>query len=520
MCGSDLGEFVAQALQRVGIILRSQSASRWIGLATIIVVAAVLLFRNPWIFNKVVFEDGDFAANSILVDKSIAREWLVGHYSRFGFYHPGPFLLYVLALGELLFFRVFHVAASPYGGQFIGLILMSATFVGMCTGVVASRLKTPLASLWLPGLLLLISAMKPTALVSTWPPYMLILPFALLLIATASTVSGSPQHLPIAVLALCVLVHGHASFIAIGGVAAVLTATFLTVQVRRKKLAIERRTLLISAVIVVGFALPILLNTVLNWPGEIPNYISGPQESVFKTRTPWSVVTYIGQFWLATSPTRSLAVGFVILVAIGSALVTKRPLRNFLFALLVVCGLATLLTFGYAYKGIDNLSYNYLTAYYYAVPVVVLLVIVLGLTSLLDVRKWLSIPIAVFGGLFSLWVLTTQAALVSDYFGVGQIQLAEAVISEHIPADKQVVLDFDTDSWRIAIGLVEQYRREGRAVCVDARPAFRMSLTNSEYCTPEEIADGVQVRMTYVPKGQRPEGGTSIEGGWYLTFPR
>src|SRR5262249_36279219 len=60
------------------------------------------------------FEDTDFAANSLLIQDAKSLKLFKGNYSRIGFNHPGPAILYVLALGELLFYDWTRIAQSPF----------------------------------------------------------------------------------------------------------------------------------------------------------------------------------------------------------------------------------------------------------------------------------------------------------------------------------------------------------------------------------------------------------------------
>jgi hypothetical protein len=49
-------------------------------------------------------ELGDFAANSLLIQKAKSLSLFTGNYSCVGFNHPGPTILYVLTAGEVFFF--------------------------------------------------------------------------------------------------------------------------------------------------------------------------------------------------------------------------------------------------------------------------------------------------------------------------------------------------------------------------------------------------------------------------------
>src|SRR4051794_20940272 len=67
-----------------------------------VLIVVVVIVRNRWILTTGRIEDSDYAANSILIDKARHFKLLVGNYSRVEFNHPGPALLYVQAIGQVL----------------------------------------------------------------------------------------------------------------------------------------------------------------------------------------------------------------------------------------------------------------------------------------------------------------------------------------------------------------------------------------------------------------------------------
>ena len=63
------------------------------GVACGLLVLVVLVVRNQEVLFHRQWEEGDFALNSILIDRARHFRLLVGNYSRFEFNHPGPALL-------------------------------------------------------------------------------------------------------------------------------------------------------------------------------------------------------------------------------------------------------------------------------------------------------------------------------------------------------------------------------------------------------------------------------------------
>src|SRR6478752_2250535 len=107
-----------------------------IGIACGLATLVWLLVANRQMITTPIIEDGDYAANSILVDKAEAFRLLVGNYSRVGFNHPGPALLYAQAFGDILVHRALGIAPSSYGGQFAGILALNSVCVGIAGGVI------------------------------------------------------------------------------------------------------------------------------------------------------------------------------------------------------------------------------------------------------------------------------------------------------------------------------------------------------------------------------------------------
>ena len=145
----------------------------------LLVVAWLALCGLEWhVIAGAANETGDSAANSLLVQDAKSLVLLTGNYSRVGFNHPGPALLYMLAFGEWAFHDVLHVAPSPYGGQLIALALCNAGWIVAGFGVLR-RIAGSASSAALMGSVFLVAATDSNAgmLASAWFPHLYILPF-------------------------------------------------------------------------------------------------------------------------------------------------------------------------------------------------------------------------------------------------------------------------------------------------------------------------------------------------------
>lgn len=198
---------------------RSRQAWRWstFVLATSI-FAAVLLNNAQPIFRSSHYEMNDLAANSLQIFQAKHFHLLLGNYSRFGFYHPGPAFFYIYAAGEALFYDDLHWVPTPFNAQLIALYALSAFFFSATLNVIGRRLEST-ARKWFLGLALLLAAWHFGAvgkfyghdgLFFIWPPCVLIFPFLCLLVTGASVACGGGRDLPLMTLAASFLVHGHA----------------------------------------------------------------------------------------------------------------------------------------------------------------------------------------------------------------------------------------------------------------------------------------------------------------------
>src|SRR5205814_995066 len=114
---------------------------RWVFVASLALFVVLLLVHNRGLFTRVVHEDGDAAANSILIARAKRLELLVGNYSRCGFNHPGPALLYVQAGGELLFHDLCGLVPSPYNGQALAALLLDGLLAALSLALLYSHFR-------------------------------------------------------------------------------------------------------------------------------------------------------------------------------------------------------------------------------------------------------------------------------------------------------------------------------------------------------------------------------------------
>jgi hypothetical protein len=453
-----------------------------------------LLLASRELFTRVIYEEGDFAANSIIIDQAKHFDLLVGNYSRVGLSHPGPAFFYVQAAGEWLLHDVLGVVPSPYNGQAIGILAVNAACVALVLTILYTWLRSLPAVLAAAGVILAFAAAHDQLLSSTWMPFVYFAPFLLLLVAAASVAAGRLAHLWLLVLAGGLLVHGHASFlyfvplIALGALA-----------MRWRTLRREPRAWLGAAGVLAVFLLPIVLNLVLHWPGEFPRYFGYGNRR--EGHAPLDAARYQLQFW-AGPPGLALAVAIGLFLGVRA--VARRCAPPLLRSGVRITALATVLFFGYASYGIDTLTEPYIGYFSWAIPLALLVFGVAGLVLLAPTTgRWRDAVPALAGatlaaGLVAAGLSGTLANRRGEVPGVPAALDAMAGRAGGRP----IVLELrQHDAWPEAVPLVIAGLRRGERVCL-ADPSWRLIVTERFVCTGAELAAGARFavsRRTHTP---------------------
>ena len=472
-------------------------------------VFAVVISRNTWIFSTRVSESGDFAANSILVDKASQFDLLVGHESRLGFHHPGPFFLYVQSWGETLFHDITGLVPGEFNAQVLSIVVLNSVLAGLCAFIVGRRVRPVWLCLIVPVAVLAIPMLLPGALTSTWPPHAFVMPFLLLLIASGSVLGGQTKDLPFAILAMCMLGHGYVSFaVFVIAFAAVITLG-LIVRWRRGNLRLSRGTIIASAVILAVFVLPIVLNLILNWPGEIAKYVEVAQD-VHSHTIGQAARFFSALFEGQTSSALSYGVAALALILASLLAVlakrTQPDASRLLVGMLAAAVLATFLTVYYVMFGMDDLrpTFTYAAWFFYAVPATIGIVLGLGLgVQASKKRVWQALFAAVIALLAVVTVIAPGQA--AAYLGDRDIAPATKFIADQTPPGGQVILSFKGLALVPTLGIAEEANRTGLNVCIDNAVPSDVGahlFTPERMCTDAQMAAGRVVQVSTLKVGE------------------
>ena len=359
----------------------------WVAVAATAVLFVLLCIRNRFLFSTRLYEDADMGANSILIEQARHFTLLVGNYSRDHFHHPGPAYMYVQAAGESLFWAWLHLVPTPWNGQLLAAYALNGLFLGLVAGVGYGWTRSLRGAAACFAVVVAFAAVHPAVLSTDWMPYLYVPAYIAFLVAAASVAAGGTRDAWIMTLAGWFLIHGHACFLIFVPVisCAVLAAVLWPRRHRlgasaRSFFATQRRVWVPVAVISAVFAFPIIVNLVLHWPGQFGDYLSYASSkqagghsageacgcAVVLVAVPGCVGVPVAGYAVAAAVTRWLA---------------PASLRRFLTALLAINAVSSLVFLYYAATGIDVLSEHYIGYFYWAAPVVTLLVIAVGVVE-------------------------------------------------------------------------------------------------------------------------------------------
>jgi hypothetical protein len=335
-------------------------------------------------------------------------------------------------------------------------------------------------------------------------PHMYVLAYMVFIMAAGSVAAGRMQDAWIFALTGWFLIHGHACFLLFvpAVTAAVLVAVLWPRRHRLKSSASgffreQRRNWVPVAVISVVFALPIVVNLVLHWPGDFGKYISYGGSGRAGGHSPRKVIEYALWFWW---PHRHAWLsGLAPLLGYPAALAAARwlspaRLRGFLLGMLAVNVVSSLAFLLYAAVGIDDLTEYYIGYFYWSAPLITVLVIVLAGFEALALRgkqaARLSAGAALAAAVAGVAVLAvvpgTRTGSTNDIDQA--LPRVVATLAARAPG-QMIVLRIDRPAWVETTGFLVQAERSGVRACL-ADPWFTFMMTRQFICTPAQAANG------------------------------
>jgi len=465
----------------------------WIWAAPFAIVLTVLVVRSRFLFTLSFYEQGDAGANSILIQQAMHGTLLIGNYSREGFNHPGPAYMYVQAAGQWLFLYALHLVPTAWNAHVLAVFVLNSAFVAMVTGMVYGWTRSLRGAAVCLAVLLGFVATQPWILSLDWMPWMYVPTYIAFLVAAASVAAGASRDLWILTLSGWFLLHGHACFLFFVPVILAATAAAVLWQhgPRAALRALARPRLWVPvAVISVIFALPIVVNLVLHWPGDFGKYFSYTSSSRAGGHSLAQIARYALWFWWRGGRTWVAALVPVVLYAVAIAAVgwlSRGAVRRFLAALLAVNVVSTVAFACYAAVGIDHLTDYYIGYFYFSAPIITLLVIAVAVIHVppAPLGAALAAGAAVLGvAAFALAPATAVSTQDTD----AALPAAVRAVAAHA-GGKTVVIRFNHNAWIDVTGFLVQAERTGVRACVQD-PTWTFMMTRQFICTQAQIAGG------------------------------
>jgi hypothetical protein len=170
---------------------------------------------------------GDHAILALNVDAVGQHEVLLGAYSRFGWYHPGPMATYLLA-------GVYYLLDDAPQALAVGALLVGGASTVGAVWLIRRRAGL-LAALWaLLVIVLSVHTLGDDFLRDSWNPHLPVLPLLAAALLCWTAVRGDAWALPLAVVPLSLALQSHIGYLpAVGAIGAVLAAGLLLRGVRR-----------------------------------------------------------------------------------------------------------------------------------------------------------------------------------------------------------------------------------------------------------------------------------------------
>jgi hypothetical protein len=326
--------------------------------------------------------------------------------------------------------------------------------------------------------------------------------------------TGQTFALPLLAFSAWLCVHGQAEFLFFAPVTVLVALAGLLRAHRpdiRGMIRGSRRQWIGAVVVSVLFALPIFLYTVAHWPGEFIRYLSYRPTAESHHLIHHSLATSVGfvaRFWWPGTPTDTAdrGGGYVLLalVVVAFVLALRCPvpsLRRFSLWLLAMAGVMTVLFLGYAQTSVEDIDISqqsYLGYFYWAVPLVV--VLVAGSGAVARLPTWRTVVIALTALLTAVAVVAAIVPQRQDnpndppakYYGVPQLPPLVHTLAGQA-GGRPIEITILSGDWFDAVGVVAYADRTGVRSCVGGYRELRWQYL----FRPQSICTSAEARGSF-----------------------
>ncbi|MDE1164230.1 MAG: hypothetical protein PW845_02325 [Pseudomonas sp.] len=469
-----------------------------------LIIAAVLAISNWPVISIQNLEVSDFAANSLLIQKAKSFSLFVGNYSRVGFNHPGPAILYVMAFGEFLFFDTLKLTSSPFSGQLLAVALYSAFWITLMLKLL-SRLTGALtdAALITAVFLAVITFCDSPFLTGMWFPNLYMLPFTVMIISISTLFNGRTDSLQSLALSSGFLINGHVSFVAVLGITLVLTLIFNRIAFYKsdRESVITSKDYVVRNIKPIGlsvatlalFFVPLVIETMIHFPGPIVAYATFSGGHVPNTMR--QALSYTLVYWGGILPA---LFGVAALIFANTRLPHAK--YHWIRAISLTFIAATCAFLFYAKYGVDMLDQIYIGFFYYSVPALTAAVLFFFCSGWLSsaTKRVVSIAAIVACVTVTYYNISKPPSYTNIYNQPNIAESYKALSDFNYP--KRMVLDLDNGKawgtvWSDILGIEMYGVRHGTSLfCI--KKNWHISFTRDAMCTPDEVENNSRFFVT------------------------
>lgn len=286
--------------------------------------------------------------------RDVGHHWLLlGPFSRFGWFHPGPALYYLLAVP-------YRLTGSSSASLAFGALCINAGAVLGITLIARRRGGVSLLLITATFVLLLVRTLGAQFQRDPWNPYVTLLPFLLLVFVAWCVACGDRWALPVVVGVGSFLVQTHVGYALVVAVVVAGGVVGLVVTERSRRHESSRPswwpTLAVTGAVLFVFWLPVAVQQITHDPGNVSELVSffGDHGREQRYEDAWHVLALqLGAWpdWLtgASAPSvigtidfsAALPIPVALFALVGATVLAWRRAREaFLFNCIVLVALA------------------------------------------------------------------------------------------------------------------------------------------------------------------------------------
>lgn len=490
---------------------------------------ALLALGSHDIFNAN-YETGDFAANSLLIQDAKNFNLFVGNYSRIGFNHPGPAILYFLAAGEFIFFDYFQMVGSAVSGQLLAVVVYSSLWA---TGIFWMS-RNIFSSFYISMLFTLIFLMVTSFFdqrffLGLWFPNLYYFPFAAMILGFVGFISRIKYSWIVVGFGTGFLFNGHISFVPIFVI--ILSTVFALIYIARILPSFRFSgisfwnaygyPIIGSFFIILIMMLPFIWLVIVDFPGPIADYLS--YSSGRKSNNFFAAISFVASYWGGV-PVFILAFVLMTFILVSrniskSEIFSKHRIAQFT----IVISASTFAVLIYAIKGIDHLAESYIALFYYSIPALYFSITCLVFVQLLMNNSLVFKLLLVFFVIGSILInIAKPIDNSSNYYGSNVPRTYDAL--KVISNGKKIILDLDSDVdwpkvWSNVVSIMVYAKRSGdNFICINKN--WHILFTKDGKCSDYDLIHGIKLDVFPFRSTMKPNIDSVASTGELLFFSR